>query len=198
MEGTLVFASPDGLVATTANDMRVITGDYLTREQWKAYNPSSMRGFYYEGMYLGFSTSLASIPIGFIFDLRTEKPILTTLTGFNIIGGCNDLASDLLYLLTSAGQICAWNAGNSQAWTWKSKLQYIPTPQCPGALRIYSNGAVTYKLYGDGTQVATGSVSNNSIVRLPANYRAKTFQMELSGSATVNSFSIANTISELA
>lgn len=56
---------------------------------------------------------------------------------------------------------------------------------------------MTYKLYGDGVQVATGTVSNNSIVRLPANYRAKSFQMELSGAASVQSFSIANAISEL-
>lgn len=199
MEGTLVFASPDGLVAATANDMKVITGDYLTREQWKAYNPSSMRGFYYEGMYIGFSRSSGTTPIAnaFIFDLRAERPILTTLTGFDIIDGFNDLDSDTLYLLTSNGLICAWEQGNSQTWTWKSKLEYIPIPQCPGALRIYTNGAVTYKLYGDGVQVATGTVSNNSIVRLPANYRAKSFQMELSGASSVQSFAIANAISEL-
>ena len=192
MGGYALFASPDGLCSITANDMAIATQNYLTRDQWQAYSPSTMRGYLYEGVYIGFSDTKQ-----FMFDMRNDPAVLTDISGFTVSSGFNDLSADKLYVLDTSGNISTWESGSNQTYTWKSKLAREPNAICPSALRLYATGNVTFKLYADGALVFTTTVSDSNVVRLPSGYRAKEFQIEVSGTGTLQSFAIANSVSEL-
>ena len=192
MGGYALFASPDGLCSITANDMAIATQNYLTRDQWQAYSPSTMRGYLYEGVYIGFSDTKQ-----FMFDMRNDPAVLTDISGFTVSSGFNDLSADKLYVLDTSGHISTWETGSNQTYIWKSKLAREPNAICPSALRLYATGNVTFKLYADGVLVFTTTVSDSNVVRLPSGYRAKEFQIEVSGTGTLQSFAIANSVSEL-
>jgi hypothetical protein len=49
-----IYASPEGLVGIGPNMLKVLTEPLFNREDWTAYNPSSITGFMWEGMYVGF------------------------------------------------------------------------------------------------------------------------------------------------
>lgn len=194
MGGYVLFASPDGLCSVTANDLQIATQSYLTREQWQAYSPTTMRGFFYEGIYVGFSDTTA-----FMFDMRESQTVLTTidLNTFNFISGYTDLATDILYLLKTDGSVNSWETGTASTLTWKSKPLRVPKPICPAALRTYSSGTCTVKIYADTALVHTATATNDSVVRLPSGYKAKEFQIEITGTVSVDSVAIATSIGEL-
>ena len=192
MGGYVLFASPDGLCSVTANDMAIETQNYLTRDQWQAYSPSTMRGYFYEGVYIGFSDTKQ-----FMFDRRQDPAVLTDISGFTVSSGFNDLSEDKLYVLDNTGHISTWETGSNQTYIWKSKLAREAHAICPAALRLYATGDVVFKLYADGTLVFTTTVTNSNVVRLPSGYRAKEFQIEVSGSGVLQSFAIASSVSEL-
>lgn len=193
MGGYVMMACPDGLLSVTANDMAVATQEFFTRDQWQAYSPSTMKGFFYEGIYIGFSDTKA-----FMFDMRTSESVLTELEGFSFVAGFRDHETDILYLLDSSGNIKSWETGSSLSFTWKSKPLRVPVPVCPSALRLYASGSVTFNMWVDGINVVSNmAISNSGVARLPSGYKAKEFQIQLSGSAIIDSIAIANTIEEL-
>ncbi len=192
MGGFVMFASPDGLVSVSANDMTVVTEEFLTRDQWQAYSPSTIRGFFYEGIYIGFSDTKA-----FMFDMRTSQAVFTEIAGLSFIAGYSDLTADTLYLLDSIGNIKSWETGAASSLTWKSKPERLPKPACPAALRIFAIGDVGFKLWADGDKVVDITVEDSRIVRLPSSYKAKEFQFELSGTSAIDSVALANSIDEL-
>jgi hypothetical protein len=194
MGGYVMMASPDGLLSVTANDMAVASQQFFTRDQWQAYSPSTLRGFFYEGIYIGFSDTKA-----FMFDMRDEKTVLTELEGFNFIAGYRDNKSDTLYLLDASGNIKSWETGAPSSMTWKSKPQRVAVPMCPAAIRVFASGPVTFNLWADGINVVTNMlISGNSAARLPAGYKAIEFQLQLSGVSSIDSVAIANSMKELA
>lgn len=192
MDGYILAASPDGLIAAVANDLNIATDAFLSKEQWSAYSPGTLRGFYYEGIYLGFSDTKA-----FMFDTRGGESRLTELSGLSFLAGYYDAANDKLYLLDADGNIQSWETGSAQAFTWKSKPLRLPAPICPAALRIHADDDVTFKLYADGVLVNTQTVSDSGVKRLPSGYKAREFQVELSASAVVESFAIGTSVREL-
>lgn len=192
MHGYVMFASPDGLVSAVANDMTVVTKDLLTRDQWQAYSPSTLRGFYYEGIYVGITDTTQ-----FMLDMRGQEPQLITLSGFDVVGGYNDLQNDILYLIASDGTINTWETGANKTFTWKSKPTFMSSPVCPSAMRVYADGSVTATLYADDVQVFSSTITDSKIIRLPGGYRAMKFQIQLSGSARVQSVAFAQAASEL-
>lgn len=190
--GYALAASPDGLISVTANDMSVATQNHLTMKQWQDYSPGTLRGFFFEGIYIGFSATKA-----FMFDTRQSPAVLVTLSGFSFVAGYNDLGTDTLYLLDTAGNIYAWETGAAQNFIWKSKKLRLNVPICPGAARIYADGAVTFSLWADDTLIFSGSIGNNSAFRLPSGYKGKTFQIQIEGAVKVDSVEIAPTIADL-
>lgn len=194
MGGYIMAASPDGLLHIVQNNIAVATLDYFTLEQWQAYSPTTMLGFFFEGFYIGFSSTAA-----FMFDMRKQPYVLTTLSGFpTFVGGYNDLSTDTLYLIDSTGAIYTWETAAVLSFTWKSKPLRVFPPVCPACGRIYASGAVNLQLWADGVSVfGPTSIPDMSVFRLPGGYRARQFQIQLSGSNPIDSVTIANAVSEL-
>jgi hypothetical protein len=198
MGSAVMYASPDGLVmATETGGLKVVTEQLLTRDQWQELVPSSIKGFQWEGHYIGFYNT-GSNQKGFIFDPRGGKDSFVDL-GFYASAGFNDLEEDELYLVIS-GAVKKFAAGTSLSYTWKSKKFYAQRPVNPGVAKVqadsYGSG-ITFKLYADGSLKHTQTVTNDNLFRLPSGYKANEFEIELSGSDPINEVCVYESAAEI-
>ena len=77
----IMYASPDGLIAIGSIN-GLVTEQLMTREEWQALNPSSMRSTFWDGKYLCFydATEIGGVQGGFILDTADENATLVWLT----------------------------------------------------------------------------------------------------------------------
>ena len=193
----VMYASPDGLVMGSDGGLQLVTEDILTRDQWQAFSPSSIIGFYWEGHYIGFYSN-GSENKGFIFDPRGGKNTFVNL-GFHATAGFNDLENDELYLVVN-GSVVKFAAGTGLNFSWRTKKFYSPRPINPAVAKVdcdsYSSNP-TFKLYADGVLKHTESVSNSNVFRLPSGYKAQEFEIELTGSTSINEFCVYESAEEI-
>lgn len=193
----VMYASPDGLVMGSDGGLQLVTQDILTRDQWQEFLPSSIIGFYWEGHYIGFYSN-GSENKGFIFDPRGGKNTFVTL-GFHATAGFNDLENDELYLVVN-GSVVKFASGSGLNFSWRTKKFYSPRPINPAVAKVdcdsYSSNP-TFKLYADGVLKHTESVSNSNVFRLPSGYKAQEFEIELTGSASINEFCVYESAEEI-
>lgn len=194
-----VYASPDGLVAAGESGVRLITEGVFSRAQWQALKPESIHAYKYEGRYVFFYDT-GSVQGGYILNTRTEVPELVTLN-FYASAGYNDPIEDALYLvITDAGitRVRKFNEGAPLTYTWQSKEVRTETPINPGCAVIDAESyPVQFTLYADGQQRHTQSVTSGNMFRLPAGYRAKEFQVKVTGSAEINQIIITEIAEEI-
>ena len=80
----VLYAGADGLVAAAGTDVQVVTESILSPQQWRTdYYPTVLKGFRWEGKYVGLYTDTTPNPDvfgGFIFDPRGGKNTLSLLT----------------------------------------------------------------------------------------------------------------------
>lgn len=186
-----IYASPVGLVAFGSDGMQVVTEGILSREQWDTYSPSTIHAYQYDGKYIGFNSTA-----GFIFDPRGEKNAWIDLN-FTATTGFYSREEDILYLLVS-GEIHKFDSGTPLTYTWKSKQFYSPRAFCPQAARVDASAyPLTFKLYTDGVLKHTQTVLNSFSFPLPSGYMANQFEIELSGTSTINYVALADNRQEL-
>lgn len=197
MGQAVIYASPDGLVLATDGGLELITQSLFTRDQWQAFSPSSIVAFHWEGHYVGFYNN-GSVQKGFIFDPRGGKNSFVDLD-FYASAGFNDLANDELYLIVN-GSLVKFASGSALSYTWKTKKFYIPRPINPGVAKVdcdsYSS-TPTLKLYADGVLKHTQTVTDADLFRLPSGYKAKQFEVELTGSTPINEICIYESAEEV-
>jgi|TARA_R110000823_G_scaffold60791_1_gene145174 hypothetical protein len=193
----VMYASPDGLAMGSDGGLQLVTEDILTREQWQEFSPSSIIGFYWEGHYIGFYANSTESK-GFIFDPRGGKNTFVTL-GFHATAGFNDLENDELYLVVD-GNVVKFASGSGLNFSWRTKKFYSPKPINPAVARVdcddYSS-TPTFKLYADGVLKHTETVSDSNVFRLPSGYKAKEFEIELTGSSSINEFCVYESAGEI-
>ena len=222
----VLYAGADGLIAASGTDVSVVTEGIVSPEQWRAdYYPSSLRGFLWEGRYVGLYTSGSNYG-GFIFDPRGDQMnTLTTLTQTattDVTGGYTDPDDNELYLIvdTSGGPKIEKFQGTTtnKTFTWKSK-EYVPERPCSMSfVKVHAEAyPVTVKVYGDGAVIynATVSTSGSSysasgssptsfgattipepVLRLPGGVY-KSYAVEVQSAKVVNEVCIAESVDEL-
>jgi hypothetical protein len=215
----VMYASPDGLVAAAGADVQVVTEGIVSAKQWQEdYYPSTIRGFLYEGKYVGFYDTGSGYG-GFVFDPRGGKNSLVNLSASEEIrGGFTDPDDNQLYLIIDNDiKKFEGNSGSFETFTFKSKQFVTPKPTSMAFLKVEAEDyPVTVKVYGDGTlyyhaiistsgsgYAVTGTSPSFSatnipepIVRLPAKVH-KTYEIEVSSSKVVNEVCIAESMDEL-
>ena len=220
MGDMVMYAGADGLVAAAGTDVQVITEGIISPQQWRTdYYPTALKGFRWEGKYVGLYTSGSNYG-GFIFDPRGGKNTLALLTqtsSTDAAGGFTDPDDNELYLIID-NTIKKFQGGTTyQTFTWKSKEFVPPKPTSMGFLKVDAEAwPVTVKVYGDGTlyyhatistsgsaYAVTGSTPSFSatdipepVVRLPATV-AKTFEIQIEAAKVVNEVCIAESIDEI-
>ena len=220
MGDMVMYAGADGLVAAAGTDVQVITYGLINPQQWRSdYYPTVLKGFRWEGKYVGLYTSGSNYG-GFIFDPRGSKNTLALLTqtsSTDAAGGFTDPDDNELYLIID-NTIKKFQGGTTyQTFTWKSKEFVPPKPTSMGFLKVDAEAwPVTVKVYGDGTlyyhatistsgsaYAVTGSTPSFSatdipepVVRLPATV-ARTFEIQIEAAKVVNEVCIAESIDEI-
>tara|TARA_X000000950_G_scaffold206442_1_gene248364 strand:+ start:1178 stop:2869 length:1692 start_codon:yes stop_codon:yes gene_type:complete len=185
-----IYASPDGLVLASNSGIQLITEQILTRDQWQSeYYPTNVEAYEYEGKYIAFTFdgSDNSTKKGFLFDPRGGKNAFVNLD-FYATAGFNDREEDRLYLVIDGVLKDFASNATRRTYSWKSKVFYSNRPISPGVAKVSADSysSLTFKLFADGSLKHTQTVTSENIFRLPGGYQAKSFEIQLEGTDTIN------------
>lgn len=191
--GGAMYASPDGICMVGANGYDVVTKELITREQWQAYKPESMHAYWYEGIYIAFYDT-GSVQGAIMFNPASGELRTSTLSA---TAGFVDPQRGALYLAIGSA-LKKWMAGSAKTFTWASKDYQLPRPANMVAAKVLAASyPVTLKTYADGVLKDTLSIASERIVKLSGGFKARTWKMELSGSANVYQAAIGTSVQEL-
>lgn len=194
VNGALIYASPDGLVALTGNGAVPLTDNIITREQWQSFSPSTIEAYFQEGRYLAFYGE--SLNQGFVFD-----PVTGDFRHFDATATCgfNSLLDDALYT-NQSGNISQWEASSSvMPYVWRSKeYQQSDTNFSSALVKGSDLNLVGLKVFVDGVEIVnkTPGTLPDYAFRLPNN-RGDRWEFELYGSGEVESIIIASSMGEI-
>lgn len=193
--GTVIYASPDGLVSLSPSGSKIITEKYFTRAQWQAlFLPSSIYAYQHDMKYFGFYNN-GTTSGGFIYDSSTGEFVTHDIY---VAAGYNDLQVDKLFLAGSDRAVKVWGAGVLKTVTWKSKKFTLPQVMSFSCAQLEAESyPMTAKIYAGGTLVHTQTVTSRDVFRLPAT-PSRDWEFQFEGSAEVFSFAVAQSVQELA
>lgn len=194
----VIYSAPDGLVSIGSGGLSVITEKLYSREQWQALNPSSIRGFVYNGRYvMTYDNGTRGIVM---FDFTGQGAVLTASDvnlSTAITAGYYDPTTDTLYFAQGAN-IVRFDRGSNLSFTWKSKVFRLPFEDNFAVAQVHADSyPVTLKVYGDGVLRHTQTVTSSKEFRLPSGFRCRDWEFQVEGSATVTEVAIANSVAEL-
>lgn len=195
--GGVVYASPDGLVFIGADgSARLATEALLSREDWQALNPESISAYLWNNRYVGFYDT-GVVQGGFLFEPK-EQDAAFSFIDTHASAGYSDLLQDELYLKIGS-EIHKWNSGASPfTGTWRSGVQSISRDENMAVARVRAVAyPVTFKLYADGVLKHTLSVPSQQVFRLPSGYRARQYEVEVSGTNEIYEAVVATSIDEI-
>lgn len=190
-----LYPSPDGLTRVDENTVEVLTRKVLTKEQWTDLPPAGkthadLVSFYYDNVYIGFWQGSSH---GFICNFKDDPYITTFTITDTIYHGCIDPTDDTLYLLTYIATDYfskAWESATTYLTnTFKSRKFIVPSMTFICAKIIGTQSAsvpITLKVYGNGSEVLSTSITTSDIFRLPLSSEYSTFEFEVSGKAEVD------------
>lgn len=196
MGNGVLYASPDGVCLVDGSGVQLITRSILTRDDWQAYNPSSIMATQLDGRYFAFfdtGTRQGCLVLDFTGDgaMVWESDVYAT-------AAYNDVKTDSLYLAIGSN-VKKWDSGTTNlTYTWRSKIFVLPKPENMGAAQVLSASyPVTLKVYADGSLIHTATVASAYPVRLPSGFKSREWELELTGTAPVNTLLMATTAKEL-
>lgn len=136
-----------------------------------------------------------------VFDPENSAVGLTTgdAVALNVF---LDILTDTLYY-TDGSEIFKWEGSDDSSlktFVWKSAKHRFPKEVNLGAALVEAESYVslTFRLFADGVLKHTQTVTDGEPFRLPGGYLSNIYQVELTGTDTVNGVSIAETIFDLA
>ena len=192
VDGGVVYASPDGLFLVGGGIAKNLTENIFTREEWQAYAPTGLSGYLVDNIYVGFNSTQSN---GLMLDLTTME--FTPLNWY-ASAGYYDPIRDQLFLVVSNNQLVKFNTGSNLTQTWKSKQYYVPKPVCLAAGRVEAAGyPITFKAWADGSLKHTQTVTSDKLFRLPAGFKAKVWEFEVSGAYEIYSAGFSEAVGEL-
>jgi len=192
--GSVIYASPDGLVLLSANGSQIITEKYFTHAQWQQYfKPDSIHAYQHDLKYVAFYDNGVTQG-GFIYDLTSGQFILHDEYA---TAGYTDLQIDKLFLAFADRSIKPWYVGAAKNYVWRSKKFTSQTVAGFSCAQIEAEAyPLTAKFYVDGSLIHTQTVADRDPFRLPA-VSGRDFEMQLEGSVEVFSVAVAQAMAEL-
>lgn len=193
------YASPDGLVMIGSGGIDIATKGLLSPEQWREYNPSSIKAAVHEQRYIGLFTRTNGERGVMIFDFSGSGATFTT-TDINsaaaITAMHHDPRTDTLYLAQGTN-IVRYDRGTALTYNWRSKIFRAGFPMNFGFGQLVANAyPVTFKVYADGQLRVTKTVNDNNLFRLPSGFRATDWEIEISGTSRVTQATMTTSTSE--
>lgn len=200
----VIYASPDGLVSVSpSGQMALITRGLFTRKQWQTFNPSSMHAIVHDDRYYCWWSVSATNRGLMIFDF-TGDGIGVVHSDIYATAAFADPRRDELFLaLPADNDLYKWDADRNalKQARWRSRRFVIDRPQNIGAGKVIGDidcRCLTLRLYADGRLRHTQTVTDQRPFRMKMGYRAREYEVELEGTATVRELHLAGSIAELA
>lgn len=197
VSGGVMYASPDGLIfVSTTGQVQNVTEPLFSRDEWQALVPSSIHGYFHDGRYYGFYDT-GTLQRGFVYDPAQGNGAFTYIDTY-ATAGYSDLLQDALYLKVGTS-IVKWNSDSTRmTYTWKSAIFEMSSPINPACVQVIAKTyPATFKLYADGALKHTQTVASADPFWLPSGYRARFFEVEISGTAEVLAVHVASSPQEL-
>lgn len=204
MLGFVLYAGPAGIVKVTATGAgSVATANVMTREQWQAFNPSTVRAWSVGGNYIGLydydgdGDGVYDTVRGFFYDPNNND--LRRLTN-TFDAAYADPQSDLLYV-AKGGELWVSQASQTPlSMRWRSKVFHVPQGSSYSVCRVMSPSVIQVgiRFFIEGQLACTmppGSIVDN-IFRLPVMAGSK-WQAEVYGYAQVDRITLAQSVKEL-
>lgn len=193
----VMYASPDGLVGVGTSGSGIVTEKIFNREEWQKLVPSSIKGFYWEGMYIGFYDT-GIVQGGFAIKPAAPEEGVVFFDTY-ATAGYSDLEEDTLYLMVGTN-IVSWDTdvANLFTYTWKSKPFHTPRHTNFGVIQILADSyPVTYTLYADGVERHTSTVVSENAQYLPSGYLARSHEIQVSGTTDVYEVILGTTMEDI-
>ena len=192
MGNAVFYASPDGLVGLSPGGSAVVTQSMFDKYTWQAMGPAALLGCMYENKYVGFLNATSGNG-GFVYDMKAKTWNFHTIY---VTGAYNDLKNDALYLVQN-NELSKWDSGTALSYIWKSKKFTFPEPKSFACYRIQAEAyPITTKIYRDGIEIVSLSVTDDSLRRLPAGLGTD-WEFQLEGSTEVYNVQLAQSPQEL-
>ncbi|PWI34834.1 hypothetical protein DI392_00705 [Vibrio albus] len=192
ISGMAFYASPDGLIALSSDGATNTTDQLITRDQWQAFNPETIKATSVEGKYIAQYAGGA-----FIFD-----PVSRDFIVISDSWDCayNDLETDTLYVVIGS-DVYQWrNGSNPLTFEWQSKEFLMPRNSVLNSARVQSPEPelVSVEFFADGELVMTVALGDltDEAFRLPS-VRASKWQIKVTGTAEVERILVASSMQEL-
>ena len=131
------YPSINGLILANSSGVKVITQDILTKEEWEAYNPSTIYAAQLGLQYIAFNSPTT----GFIFNPTEPQTKLVELEGFSGVDGVETDRYSGNVLLLEQDRAWDWDPTSSErlSWEWQSRVVQTPEPLNFGAFRLNFN-----------------------------------------------------------
>lgn len=209
VDGVVMYASNDGLVALTGASASLMQGQkFFTREVWRqryGAGLSSMRFAVWDGRLVVFSSSGAFTPFMIRFDeadgTMTDLPTFAAQCAF-----ISPLSDQFYY--ARGNTLYQFNGGADIAATWQSAERVLPRPLNFGvaqalvegnwSLELWAyvknptTGAFEYQL--KHTEALAGGLKN---FRLPGGYESDRYRVKLAGAGRFRELRVAQSFREL-
>lgn len=205
MGGGVIYAAEEGLVAIVGSKAQVITDMVVDRKFWRSLKPSSMLGVFHNDRYYGFySADAAPDPLlpasgGFIYDPAREELMMLS---FHTTAAYGDPISGKFYVVQKNGvanEVHEWDGDSAspRAYLWRSKITESNLRNLEAARVSARDYPVTFRMYADGAEIYTRSVTGPEPFRLPTGYKARLVEVEVEGTVEVDSIHLADYVGEL-
>ena len=179
-------------------NVTVLTEAIFNRSDWQAYNPASIAGWYWNGIYFGsYNNGTAG---SFIYDVRNNQFEASTLI---VQAGYHDQKNGALFLIVNnAGtqQIVKFDGDTSgvMAFDWRSRIVRFDQPIGLGAAILScQNGPFTFTVYADGSVKGVYVVNDSNPFRL-ADGKAYEWEVEVTGTGRIEAIHLASSFKDLA
>lgn len=208
--GGVLYAAADGLVQISPSGVTVMTESLMTRREWSDYNPASMMFVVWDEKVFIFYEKLGGSKGGLILDVAFGLSAIAD----HATAAYTDPVTGSLFLVLSnnsafpnRADILKWDAGAASTFTWKSGKRSTPIPHnfafgqvladtYPITVTITATKSVN-SAYVDNTITKTYTVTDDKPFRLYSGFKARVWEMTITGSGKVFAAYIADSTQEL-
>jgi len=190
---SIIYPGPKGPVVGDTNGMRLLEGIW-TPDQWAALNPTSMHAYRLFDRWLVFYDN--GTPGAFLLDPAGQR--LTDIDlGATVTAGWTAPDTGTFYAVVGS-DVQSFGAGAALTARWRSGEVLMPHPVNLGFGQLEADAyPVTLRLYGDGALQVTQSVVSSRVFVLPLGYEARSYEVELEGTASIGRLKLAESAEEL-
>lgn len=195
----VVYASRNGLVYVGNGGARLITPAIVTRQEWAAFQPATIRACEYRQQYVAFFGTSASDGGGFFIDPQAADAGMVTLSTRARAVHRDPLNEDM-YLLDWSKNIAKFESeASSLTAVWRSRVIEVESPVSftAGRVETVSPGTTEVRVYADGALYASVVITDDKPFRMPRAGRARRWEIEVRTTGIVRSVSIAESVAEV-